>query len=250
MPVRTLQSIVSGVALVGLLSVSVGTASAQTAASAPASAPISHSVTFVADDLNPFAAGARDLAPRLTARPAVSFAAQTVDDDDDQGIAIGVLGMLTRTSWRGDEGEGLFDLDNRTGYGVGLWVGGNRNGRVGFVGEFIYLVRGDDDYRTTAVQIPAVFHVNIGSRSRSSVAGYVVVGPSFTINLKQEIAGVDVSEAFNGADIGVIGGAGVEFFRIGIEGRGNWGLRNISSDGDVSETKAFTFELLGKFAFN
>lgn len=187
----------------------------------------------------------------VAARPRVDFSAQgSQAGSADHGVGFGVLGMITRTSFRGDEGEGVFDLDNKTGYGLGLWIGGNRNGRVGFVGEFIYLVRGDDDFRTKALQIPAVFHINFGSRSRNSVGGYLVVGPSFTINLKQELFGEDVSDNFNGADIGIIGGVGVEFFRIGVEGRGNWGLRSISSDGDVGDSKTFTFELLAKFAFN
>ncbi|MCC7008319.1 MAG: PorT family protein [Acidobacteria bacterium] len=171
---------------------------------------------------------------------------------EDQGISIGVLGMITRTSFNTDDVGENFDLDSKSGWGVGLWVGGNRNGRVGFTGEFIYLKRGDDEgLETTAFQIPAVFHVNFGSRSRNSIGGYVVVGPSFTLIMNQKLFGVDVEDdQFRGADIGIIGGAGVEVFRIGIEARGNWGLRSISSAGDVADTKTFTFELLGKFAFN
>jgi hypothetical protein len=61
---------------------------------------------------------------------------------------------------------------------------------------------------------------------------------------------LDISKNFSGADIGVIGGAGVEIYRFGIEARGNWGLRNISDNGDTSDLKTFTFELLGKFRFN
>jgi len=192
-------------------------------------------------------------APAFNPKIEASFAkaaeqAQLGPSGEDQGISIGILGMITRTSF--DTDDNFFDVDNRTGWGVGLWLGGNRNGRVGFTGEFIYLTRGDEEFKIRALQIPAVFHINFGSRSRNSVGGYVVVGPSFTINLKQESFGVDVSDNFNGADIGFIGGVGVEFFRVGIEGRGNWGLRNISSEGNVADTKTFTFELLGKFAFN
>jgi hypothetical protein len=196
-----------------------------------------------------YAAAVAPLVSTSTSRPArfASFLRQG-GSNDDSGIGFGVLGMITRTSYRAD---GLADFfDDRTGYGFGVWVGGNRNGRVGFVGEFIYLIRGDDDFRTKALQIPAVFHINFGSRSRDSVGGYVVVGPSFTINLSNEINGVDVDDDFAGADIGVIAGLGVEFYRVGIEGRGNWGLRNINSEGTISDTKTFTFEVLGKFAFN
>ena len=57
---------------------------------------------------------------------------------------------------------------------VGLWVGGNKNGLIGFTGEFIYLTRKLEDpfgsvLKTTALEIPAVFHINVGSRSRNAV---------------------------------------------------------------------------------
>jgi hypothetical protein len=191
--------------------------------------------------------------PTFTPKVRADFQAQQPrlgPSAEDSGISVGVLGMITRTDYKADGVSDFFDISNKTGYGFGLWIGGNRNGRVGFTGEFIYLKRGNDDFKVTALEIPAVFHVNFGSRSRNSVGGYIVLGPSFTINLKQEALGVDVSENFNGADVGLIGGVGVEFFRVGIEGRGNWGLRNINSSGDVTNTKTFTFELLGKFAFN
>ena len=170
---------------------------------------------------------------------------------EDNGIGFGVLGMITRSKISGDD---FLDIKSRTGGGFGVWIGGNRNGRVGFTGEFIYLTRNSEvegsTFKTKALEIPAVFHVNLGSRSRNSVGGYIVLGPVFSINLKHSIDGVDVDENFNGADIGIVGGAGIEVFRIGIEARGNWGLRSISSEGETSDSKTFTFELLGKFAFN
>jgi hypothetical protein len=189
-----------------------------------------------------------------TARPAARSRANFLrQDDDDSGIGIGVLGMITRTSF--DVDEDFFDINSRTGYGFGVWVGGNRNGLIGFTGEFIYVVRKAEDalgneYDFKIFQIPAVFHINFGSRSRSGIGGYIVVGPSFGINLGEEINGADLGDDFSGADIGIIGGAGVEFFRVGIEGRGNWGIKSITDEGDFADSKTFTFELLGKFAFN
>ncbi len=184
------------------------------------------------------------------ARPVL--AQQTNTSNEDEGIGVGVEGMITNTSLRGQGASDLFK--SRTGTGFGLWVGGNRNGLIGFTGEFIYLIKKVDqsgqELKTRALEIPAVFHINFGSSSRNSVAGYALVGPVFTINLKQTLASLDVSGNFNGADIGVAAGAGVEFFRIGIEGRGNWGLRNISDTGATANLKSFTFELLGKFRFN
>jgi hypothetical protein len=186
------------------------------------------------------------------ARGRANFLRQN-NQDEDSGIGVGVLGMITRTSF--DVDDDFFDINSRTGYGFGLWVGGNRNGRIGFTGEFIYVVRKAEDalgneYDFKIFQIPAVFHINFGSRSRNSIGGYIVVGPSFGINLGEEINGEDFGDDFSGADIGIIGGAGVEFFRIGIEGRGNWGVKSITDEGDFADSKTFTFELLGKFAFN
>jgi hypothetical protein len=187
------------------------------------------------------------------ARTRASFLRQGGSADEDSGIGVGVLGMITRTSF--DVDDEFFDINSRTGYGFGLWIGGNRNGRVGFTGEFIYVVRkaedeAGNDYEFKVFQIPAVFHINFGSRSRNSIGGYIVAGPSFAINLGEEINGADFGDDFSGADIGFIGGAGVEFFRIGIEGRGNWGLKSITDEGEFADSKTFTFELLGKFAFN
>jgi hypothetical protein len=188
-----------------------------------------------------------------------SFLRQGGAADEDTGIGVGVLGMLTWPSFDPELDEDI-DVDGRSGWGIGGWVGGNRNGRVGFVGEFIYLVRKgratdgefSEDVKFKVFEIPAVFHINFGSRSRDAVGGFVVVGPVFSFNLGQEVGGESLNddEKFKGAEIGIIAGAGIEFFRVTIEGRGNWGLNSISTEGDLEKVKTFTFELLGKFAFN
>jgi hypothetical protein len=201
-------------------------------------------------------AAVRSTATNTVLRPknVASFLRQGGAADEDSGIGFGVLGMITRASI--DEADDLVDVDGGTGYGFGAWVGGNRNGRVGFVGEFIYAVRkvseGEDDVKFKVFEIPAVFHVNFGSRSRNSVGGYVVVGPVFTFNLGQTFNGEDFDDEseFKGADIGIIGGAGVEIYRVGVEVRGNWGLRSISDEGDFLKIRTTTVEILGKFAFN
>lgn len=197
---------------------------------------------------------------RLATLPAVALVgmlataspahAQNVDNEDE-GIGVGALAMMAVPKIRGDV-EATFD--SKTGYGFGLWVGGNKNGRVGFTGEFIYLIKkyelGESVSKQYALEIPAVFHINFGSSSRNNVGGYGILGPVFTINVKDKLTGGLAGDNFAGADIGVLAGVGVEVTRIGIEARGNWGLRNISDDGVTSEAKTFTFELLGKFRFN
>jgi hypothetical protein len=182
-----------------------------------------------------------------TASPAL---AQNTDNEDE-GIGVGALAMMAVPKLRGDV-QATFD--SKTGYGFGLWVGGNKNGRVGFTGEFIYLIKQyeflEETSKQYALEIPAVFHINFGSSSRNSVGGYGILGPVFTINVKDSLSGGLAGNNFAGADIGVMAGVGVEVTRIGIEARGNWGLRNISDEGNTSELKTFTFELVGKFRFN
>jgi hypothetical protein len=244
---------VGGLLVFGLALVAVSSAEAQIGPSATNEASLTPATIDVDAAVRPLVATDRSasssvLRPKLNA----SFLRQGGAANEDSGIGFGVLGMITRASI--DVDDSPFDPDSRTGYGFGVWVGGNRNGRIGFVGEFIYLTRkaseDDEDITFKVLEIPAVFHVNFGSRSRNSVGGYVVVGPVFAINLGQTIDGEDFDEGFGGADIGIIGGAGIEVYRIGIEARGNWGLRSISDEGDTTKIKTFTFELLGKFAFN
>lgn len=187
------------------------------------------------------------LAMLAIAQPAF---AQGNAGNDDQGIGVGALAMATFPSVSNLEGG----LDAKSGYGFGLWVGGNKNGTVGFTGEFIYLVKkyeGEFGKATQkALHIPAVFHINIGSRTTNGARGYAIIGPSFTINVNDELTGGLAGDNFAGADIGIVGGAGFEVARLGIEGRGNWGLKNISDDGVTSDSKEFRFELVGKFRFN
>ena len=76
------------------------------------------------------------LALTLWASPAA--AQQTNVSNQDEGIGVGVVGGISRISFTGDD---EVDVDPLTAQMLGLWVGGNRNGRVGFVGEFMYVWR-------------------------------------------------------------------------------------------------------------
>jgi Outer membrane protein beta-barrel domain len=170
----------------------------------------------------------------------------------DGGVGVGALAGIVRPTLTS---EGLNDFfSTRTGTMFGLWVGGNRNGAVGFTGEFIYLIRkadaGNDELEFPGLEIPAVVHVNFGSRDRNKAMGYALVGPVFTLNLKQKLNGVDVSDNFNGADIGLMVGGGFEIVRIAAEVRGNWGFRNISDEGTFTDTKTRSIEFLVKVRFN
>jgi hypothetical protein len=156
-------------------------------------------------------------------------------------------------------GKEVTNFENRTGWMGGIWFGGNRSGDVGVQAEVMYakknipsplIAGGDVDLHY--LEIPVMLRLNFGSANRERVAGYIIAGPAFDINLKAELNGLDVKSQYEGLDLGVIAGAGVEITRFLIEGRYNWGLRNVV-DGDLTNTreiKTRTFVILFGVRFN
>lgn len=188
------------------------------------------------------------LAVGAVALPASSAFAQS----SSGGVGFGVLGGIVRPALESDSLDDFFRT--RTGTMLGVWVGGNRNGAVGLTGEFIYLIRKSDtpqgELEFPGLQIPAVLHINFGSRNRTGAMGYAVAGPVFTLNLKQTLNGVAISDNFNGADVGLMAGGGFEIVRIAVEVRGNWGFRSISDTGIISDTRTRSIEFLAKIRLN
>ena len=135
---------------------------------------------------------------------------------------------------------------NKTGLMGGIWFGGNRSGAVGIQGEVLYAKKTAETQVPAAttdlyyLEVPVMLRVNVGSRSREKVAGYVIVGPAADIKLKAKQNDLDVSDNYEGLDIGVIGGAGVEISRFLVEGRINWGLRNVVAGNLANTTKITT----------
>jgi len=169
------------------------------------------------------------------------------------GIGVGAAFGWIHTSLTNAQNN-PFSSGNGTMFG--LWVGGNRNGNVGFTGEFLYANKkgssGGTQVNFKALEIPAVFHVNFGSHDRNKVGGYIVLGPVFTINLKKTISSGVSGSNFASADVGFLGGAGIEVFRIGFEVRGNWGFKSVSNSGggNFVNAKTKSVEVLAKFRFN
>ncbi len=183
---------------------------------------------------------------------------QSGNSDPGGGVGFGVEFGLTRATLRAEDADEF--IKGRNGLMGGIWFGGNRNGVVGFMGEITYVVKGakdeltDDDLKLHYLEIPAVFRVNIGQRGRNGVIVYPLFGPVVDIRLKSAINGFDVTDEFNGFDLGVIGGVGFEAARIGVEVRGNWGLRTLEKEGDgfagLTDSKNFTVQVLAKLRIN
>lgn len=164
-----------------------------------------------------------------------------------EGIGIGVKGGFLFN----DFSSAKQDFDSNIGTMVGFFFGGNRPGVVGVMGELMYAKKGSEGVDLHYLEIPILLRVNAGSNSLSGVNVYGIGGPVFDIKLSEpDILNVD--DVYEGFDIGVVVGAGVEITRFIVEGRYNWGLRNIVKGdlGTSQEIKTRSFAVLFGFRFN
>jgi hypothetical protein len=184
--------------------------------------------------------------------------AMTVTPAAAQGIGVGVKAgpVFNKFLISGDDAEG--DTTTRTGWMGGVFIGGNRSGLVGAGVEINYIKRTARDEETEAdfalqsIDIPVYLRINGGSRDRSGVNVYGIVGPAFEINLAADVDGFDIKDEVEDFDVNLVIGGGVEITRFIIEGRYMRGLRNIDKGlGDTSSsTKSSSFAVLFGVRFN
>jgi len=172
-----------------------------------------------------------------------------------QGFGFGVKGGLLFSKFS----QANVDYKNNNGYEVGVFFGGNRPGAFGVMGEVLYAKKGAkgsqgvqtlDNYY---LEIPVLLRLNLGSSNKNTGAiVYAIGGPVFDVLLKSQLDGVDVKSNYESLDLGIIGGAGIEVSRFLVEGRYNWGLRNVlkASGGTTTEVKNRSFALLAGIRFN
>jgi hypothetical protein len=192
----------------------------------------------------------------LAAAPAFAQAQQV-----NTGLGIGALGGVSWTTVR-TENEVPFEFNTGTGWQLGIWFGGNRDGRVGLMGELSYAVKNvsdefENEVERTYVQIPVLLRINAGSRERDKPSLYFLAGPVFDIQISTKENGEDPldEDNYQGLEIGLMFGVGFEVARIGIEGRYSWGLKSVLSTDAADEsgfgsTKLSTISLVGKIRFN
>jgi hypothetical protein len=173
-----------------------------------------------------------------------------------QGVGVGVKVGPTFNDFTDDDAP-----EGRTGWMGGLFIGGNRAGRVGVAVEFNYARKNaefEEDGQTSSLnvsyfQIPVLLRINGGSRDREGVNVYGIVGPFFNFKVDAQ---ADFDDAFDESvediDAGVVFGAGVEITRFIIEGRYDLGLRRINTDdeGGVVDVKSRSFAILFGVRFN
>lgn len=169
-----------------------------------------------------------------------------------QGVGVGLKGGLLYSSF---DFDGIDDvIDSKAGWQAGIFFGGNRPGTVGVMGEVNFLSKngeeGGEDIKLYYVQVPVLLRVNFGSRDLDGVAGYVIAGPNFDIKIGDDAGDFSIVDEYEGFDVGLTAGAGVELSRFILEARGTWGFRNIAKDFMASDLKTRSFALLAGIRFN
>ena len=171
-----------------------------------------------------------------------------------QGTGVGIKAGTLRTNLNLIDGTDV--LDDGTGWMGGLFFGGNRTGRVGFMGELNVLAKrgefSEEDSTIYYAQIPAMLRVNLGSRSRGfrSAIVYGIVGPAIDLKIGQDLSAFANLDNLKAFDLSAVAGVGIEVARFIVEARMNWGLRNIVPHASATELRTRSFALLGGIRFN
>ena len=173
-----------------------------------------------------------------------------------QGIGIGIKGGWLFPEFELDPETLAFD--NKTGWQVGMFLGGNRPGLIGAMVELNYGKKGakvepDGDFDTTFVSVPLFLRLNFGGDSASAFRFYALGGPQFDWLLTRELFDEDIEDNTKGFQINATFGGGIEVARIIAELRYIKGLRNIAKDfnlTDTSELKDEGWAILFGFRIN
>ena len=167
-----------------------------------------------------------------------------------QGLGIFIQGgYVYQTTYTGD-----LNFDSKPqGFIAGIGFGGNKSGTFG-VGvdlNYFWTNNSNADQKAQWLDIPVYGRINIGGHNtKNAFTFYIPFGWFFDVNLSNQFDGVNFKDSFNGLQTGPLVGAGFEVYRIGIEGRAQWGLTNLLADGSsqslTGDAKQFTFVLLFK----
>jgi hypothetical protein len=149
------------------------------------------------------------------------------------------------------------DFNNRVGWYGGIFFGGNRDGGVGLQGELNWIRKQTEfgiegqKLRIDYLQIPALLRLTAGTDSPSGFSLYGIVGPAIDLKIGDEVEGITIDDGFEGADVSLIFGGGIEVARIIIEGRYQKGFRQINKSFiDFTEIKTQSFMILFGVRFN
>jgi hypothetical protein len=165
-----------------------------------------------------------------------------------QDLQVGVrAGIVVSTLSVDDETDAPFD--NRVGLAAGGFLDLPIGGRLSVQPEVLFVQKGatfDDaagEGRITLdmLDIPVLARYRFGQL-------FVLGGPSISVKLRarqvldfgDEEESVDIGDDVESFDFGIVGGVGYESGRLSVDGRLNWGLRNVNAVDDASvKTRSF-----------
>ena len=97
------------------------------------------------------------------------------------------------------------------------------------------LLRQNDRFEFTYIEIPVLLHMDFWQKGNSSA--FFTAGPSVAFNVQASYVddGVheDIGDDIEKIDVGLNLGIGLELGRFVLEGRSNWGLRSVFKVDDV-----------------
>jgi hypothetical protein len=162
---------------------------------------------------------------------------------------VGIKGGFLYSSLDFDDADDVVDSSN--GWTAGLFFG--TGGVVALQGEINVLQKGASDaggdIKLYYVQFPVLLRVGGGS----TVKVYGIGGPTFDVKVGESGDELAVVKDFEGIDIGLTAGVGFEVGHFLIEGRANWGLKNIAEsvsailEGDKLTSKSFAIQAGWRF---
>jgi hypothetical protein len=144
-------------------------------------------------------------------------------------------------------------IDSNNGWTAGVFFGTGKDKIAGVQGEVNVLQKGGStasgDVKLYYLQVPVLLRVGGGSK----VNVYGIVGPSFDVKLAEKGDTLGFVTEFEGVDVSLTGGVGVEIGKLVLEGRGNWGLRNVAKttstlfEGEKLTSRSFALQVGVRF---
>jgi hypothetical protein len=142
------------------------------------------------------------------------------------GIRAGL--NLTNQKFKSDD----FDLDDKgdmkAGFQIGLYLVGNLSEKLAVQPELVFSgfgANGDDgDLKMNYLSIPVLLRYNINEMIN------IHAGPQFGILMSAKGDDDDVKDLYNGADIGLAIGLGLDFGKFNAGARYYQGMTNVASD--------------------
>ena len=180
---------------------------------------------------------------------------QSQSNGGHEGIGFQVLGGPVFSNITDVTG---LKTENKTGFLVGLGMGGNRGGIVGVEADVLYgkkgvTITGVGDFEQSVVHVPVMLKVNAGSDSRNGLSFFGIGGGFFDWQFNGKLVGVDVSNDTNGYEVGYVLGGGVEVLRFSVQARYIRGLREIDKKfevGSSTDSNSKAFAILFGFRLN